>query len=162
MHAVRRFSTPTTLPHMLHPAPTTIIDPTIARGVLEAVQPDAFGRPGFITVSFPNTSYQTHFRPTAAIKAEIGKRILGIIRVTSRRVDTVDTGGKYIEPVFGRPRRVQGRVIAADEAARTVIVDAGMPIHLALNDARQRASDFAPGDLVSCDVLEGATFTPTA
>lgn len=147
---------------MLHPAPTTVIDPSIARGVLEAVAPDSPGHPGFITISFPNTSYQMHLRPTAAVQAEIGKRILGIIRVTARRVDIVDTGGKYVEPLFGRPRRVQGRVVSTDDATRTVIVDAGAPIHLTLNDSRQRAGDFAQGDLVSCDVLDGATFTPVA
>lgn len=145
---------------MLHPAPTTVIDPSIARGVLEAVQPESPGHPGFITISFPNTSYQMHLRPTAAIRAEIGKRILGVIRVTARRVDVVDTGGKYVEPVYGRPRRVQGRVLSIDNSARTIVVDASAPIHLALNDARQQASDFTQGDLVSCDVLDGATFTP--
>ncbi len=146
-------ATPDTLPPMLHPAPTTPIDPAIARGILESVQKT------HIVISFPNTSYQMHLATPAPVRAEVGKRILGTIRVDARRIDAVDTGGKYVEPVFGRPRRVQGRVLLLNPSARTLIVDAGMPIHLHLLDDRQRPGDFAPGDLVSCDVREGATFT---
>ena len=139
---------------MLHPAPTTPIDPATARGVLESIHP------GHIVVSFPNTSYQMHLATGLPVRAEIGKRILGAIRVDARRVDLVDTGGKYVEPVYGRPRRVQGRVLATNDSSRLLLVDAGMPIHLHLLDTRQRPGDFAPGDLVSCDVRDGATFTP--
>jgi hypothetical protein len=144
---------------MIHPAPTNQIDPTIARGVLESVEPGSGSTPSHVIIEFPNTSYRTHLVPTRPIKGDLGKRILGVIRVDARRVDTVDTGGKYIEPVFGRPRRVQGRVIAHNDSTRTIVVDAGMPIHLHLLDDRQRPHDFAQGDLVSCDVKDGATFT---
>lgn len=138
---------------MIHPAPTTKIDPAIARGVLEGVEP------AHIVVSFANTSYQMHLIPTRPVKGEIGKRITGVIRVDARRVDVVDTGGKYVEPVFGRPRRVQGRVLATSDSPRTIVVDAGMPVHLCPLDERQRPTDFLPGALVSCDVLDGARFT---
>jgi hypothetical protein len=39
-------------------------------------------------------------------------------------------------------------------------VDAGVPIHLTPTDARQAADQFTPGQLVSCDVMDGAAFTP--
>jgi len=143
---------------MLYPAPTTKIDAALARGVLESVP--AGGRDsGHVVISFPNTNYQTHLVLAAPITGEIGKRILGTISVDARRVDAVDTGGKYIEPVYGRPRRVQGRVISHNDSARTLVVDAGIPIHLHLLDERQRPSGFPDGELVSCDVLDGATFT---
>lgn len=145
---------------MIHPAPTSKIDPTLARGVLESVSERTKTDPGHIVVSFPNTSYETHLRPTAEITAEIGKRIIGTIRVEARRLDVVDTGGKYIEPVYGQPRRIQGRVIAIVPETNSVVADCGMPVHLHLTDARQKASDFAQGDLVTCDVRDGATFTP--
>jgi hypothetical protein len=80
--------------------------------------------------------------------------------VQARRVDIVETGGKYVEPVYGRPRRVQGRVITTDPARRIIVVDAGMAIHLTLTDARQSPAQFNQGELVSCDVLDGATFKP--
>ena len=138
---------------MLHPAPTTPIDPSLARGVLESTHT------GHIVVSFPDTSYQMHLLVPLQVRSEIGKRIIGTIRVDARRIDIVDTGGKYVEPLLGRPRRVQGRVVACNAGTRTLVVDAGMPIHLHLLDQRQSTADFVPGDLVSCDVRDGATFT---
>jgi hypothetical protein len=142
---------------MITPAPTTRIDPSQARGeLLEIVAPTAT-RAGYIKLAFPNTSYQMHLIPAGAITAQVGKRILGTIRAKARRIDTVGTGGRYVEPVYGHPRRVQGSVIAIDGGA--VVVDATVPIHCTPTDARQKASDFQPGQFVSFDVLDGATFT---
>ncbi|CAG0991025.1 hypothetical protein PHYC_02298 [Phycisphaerales bacterium] len=143
---------------MITPAPTTKIDPAIVRGILSEIVPPTATKPGYIKVSVPNTSYELHLRPTAEIATPLGKRILGVIRVEARRIDATGTGGKFVEPVFGRPRRVQGTVIRAEGGA--VVVDAGVPIHLVPTDARQRPEQFQLGQMVGCDVLDGATFTP--
>lgn len=145
---------------MLHPAPTTPIAPTLARGTLAESHPATATRPAMVVIEFPNTNYELHLLPAAAITTQLGKRIVGEIHVAARRVDVVETGGKYVEPVIGRPRRVQGRVVAIDAATNTITVDAGMAVHLKLTDTRQQAEQFALGSLVSCDVLDGATFTP--
>jgi len=145
---------------MLHPAPTTKIDPTIARGVLESMHPVGGGKPAGVVISFPNTNYQIHLVAQGQVGGEVGKKIIGTIRVDARRVDEVDTGGKYIEPVYGRPRRVQGRVIWFNDGTRTLVVDAGVPVHLRMTDERQTPTDFPVWTLVSCDVRDGATFTP--
>jgi len=142
---------------MLQPAPTTRIDPKLARGRLEAVVQATASKPTHARVVFPNTSYNLHLLPTSPIKAEPGDRIAGRIAARARRVDVLPSGGKYIEPVIGRPRRVQGRVIAHEGGA--LVVDAGVPIHCTLTDQRQGAADFPVGEMVSFDVLEGATFT---
>lgn len=142
---------------MIYPAPTSKIDPTLARGLLEAIVEPAAARPGHIVISLPNTSYQMHLLPTSPITAEIGKRIVGTVRAKARRIDTVLTGGRYVEPVFGRPRRIQGSVIAI--AGDAVVVDAAVPVHVTPTDPRQKASDFAVGQFVSFDALDGATFT---
>lgn len=147
---------------MLYPAPTTKIDPSLARGVLEAVVAPTATKPGHVVISFPNTSYQMHLLPTRPVSGEVGKRIIGIVRATARRVDAVSTGGKYVEPVFGHPRRVQGRVVGHDDGARVLIVDAAVPMHCTLSDQRQTPSDFPIGELVSFDALDGSTFTQTA
>ncbi len=144
---------------MLHPAPTTKIAPTLARGELQAIIAPTVTRPGYIVIEFPNSSYQMHLIPKGPITTPIGKRIIGTIRATARRIDLVETGGKYVEPVFGHPRRVQGSVIGADHRSRVLVVDAGMPIHCTMTDARQDPSQFAPGDMVSFDVMDGATFS---
>jgi hypothetical protein len=142
---------------MIHPAPTNKIDSALARGTLAAGSPG----PGLIVVEFPNTNYHMHLIAGSDVPSIIGGRLIGIVRVDARRVDVVNTGGKYIEPVIGRPRRVQGRVVSWDDASRTLVVDAGVPIHLELQDDRQTPSEFEKGTLVSCDVLDGATFTPS-
>lgn len=81
---------------------------------------------------------------------------MGTIHAKAKRIDVVDTGGRYVEPVFGRPRRVQGTVIAAE--GEELVVNAGVPIHCRPTDPRQKPSDFEVGDLVSFDVMEGAEF----
>jgi hypothetical protein len=148
---------------MIHPAPTSKIDPAIARGVLEEIHPATATRPACVVVSFPNTNYQMYLVPTTdplALQTHLHKRILGTIRLDARRVDVVDTGGRYLEPVLGRPRRVQGSVISIDRTHNALVIDAGAPIHAGLTDERQNAADFKPGDLVSFDAMDGATFTP--
>lgn len=157
---------------MIHPAPTTPLAPGLARGVhVESVAATAT-RPAHVRLSFANTSYVLHLLPVGPVKAKPGEKVLGTIRARARRVDVVPSGGKYVEPVIGRPRRVQGRVVGrlagngagagVGDGQGTIIVDAGVPMHCTLTDARQHAEDFAVGDLVSFDVLDGASFTPKA
>lgn len=140
---------------MIHPAPTTKVEPGIARGVFEGVP-----MPGMIAIGFPNTSYQTHLRCESPIAAQVGDRIVGVIRCQARRVDVVGAGGKYLEPVIGRPRRVQGRVMDAPTREGCIVIDAGAPLHCELTDPRQRPGDFAPGVMVTFDVPDGASFQP--
>lgn len=147
---------------MIHPAPTSKIDPTLARGTLLGATPATATRPAHVTITFPNTSYEMHLLPGGPVAAPVGKRIIGTIRAKARRVDKVQTGGRYVEPVYGRPRRVQGSVIATNEGAKTIVVDAGIPIECSLTDERQKTGQFTVGDFVSFDVLDGATFIESA
>lgn len=140
---------------MIEPAPTTKIDPTLARAILIE---DAPAGGGIVKLGFSNTSYQTYLVADGPTGVTPGKRVVGVIAARAKRIDRVKTGGRYIEPTWGRPRRVQGRVIGVVDGR--VVVHAGMPIHCAPTDSRQQASDFAHGDFVSFDVLDGATFTP--
>ena len=142
---------------MITPSPTTKIDAGLARGTLGANVGATATKPAYIKFAVPNTSYEMHLIPSAPVAVAPGKRLIGVIGVKARRIDVVDTGGQFLEPVFGRPRRVQGTVIRAENGA--VVVDAGVPIHITPTDARQRAEQFTPGQLVSCDVLDGATFS---
>jgi len=143
---------------MITPSPTSKLQPGQARGILEAIVAETATRPGHIVLGVPDTSYQLHLLPTAAVGTAVGGRLVGTIRATARRIDAVGTGGGYVEPVAGRPRRVQGRVLSVDGGV--VVVDAGVPIHCTPTDPRQAAASFEAGQLVSMDVLDGATFTP--
>ncbi len=131
----------------------------MARGVFEGAVPATATKPAMVTLTFLNTNYEMHLAPSGPIATPRGKRIIGFIRAKARRVDVVDTGGRYVEPVIGRPRRVQGSIIAINDGRRSIVVDAGVPIECELMDERQKASDFSVGQFVSFDVMEGATFT---
>lgn len=128
--------------------------PSHARGVLAQTGDDR------IILAVPGTDYQLHLNVLRAPSTPVGKRIVGTIRATARRVDVVNTGGRYIEPVYGRPRRVQGQVTAIDAGAQTITVHAGVPVVCTLSTG-QRADAFKVGDFVSFDVMAGSTFTPT-
>ncbi len=141
---------------MIHPAPTTKIDPKLARGVFAGHFPATATKAAAVKLTFPNTNYEMHLRPSGDVNAEAGDRIIGTISAQARRIDKVGAGGRYVEPVFGRPRRVQGMVIAIEGGA--VVVHAGMPIHCTPTAPGQKAADFAVADFVSFDVLDGAAF----
>ena len=142
---------------MITPSPTTEIEPGLARGTLTEVRESAGVT---ITLSIANSSYGLLLHTASKPSTPIGKRIVGRISVKARRVDPIPAGGVYVEPVTGRPRRVQGRVISISDSAPAITVDAGVPIELVLTAPGQSPRDFQPGMLVSCDVLPGATFEP--
>ncbi len=142
---------------MITPHPNSRIDPTLARGTLGRQIPATATRPAYVAFVVPNTNYELHLRPSTAVSTAPGKRLIGTINARAKRIDIVQTGGQYIEPVMGTPRRVQGTVIAAKDGA--VVVDAGVPVHCTPTDARQSADQFTPGQFVSFDVLD-AGFTP--
>jgi hypothetical protein len=144
---------------MLSPAPTSKVDPKVARGTFLGHESPPAPKKPFVRLTFANTQYDLHLVPVGVVECAPEKRILGTIRAEARRVDNVRTGGRYVEPVIGRPRRVQGTVVAVDAPGNTLVVDAGMPVHLAVTAPGQKATEFSVGSLVSCDVMDGATFT---
>ncbi|MCG3123405.1 MAG: hypothetical protein GIKADHBN_01822 [Phycisphaerales bacterium] len=147
---------------MIEPAPTTPLAPHLARGTLIEVVPDSATRPGHIVLRIPNTSYQLHLVPATGFATPVGTRIIGTIHARAKRVDTTGTGGRFIEPVYGRPRRIQGFVVGTDPAANTITVDTGVPVICTLTDQRQHPSQFSEGQFVGFDVMDGATFEPQA
>ncbi len=139
---------------MIAPHPTSKIDPTLARGTLLEVVAATPMKAGYVKFGVPNTSYELHLVPIGPVTAKVGKRMLGIIKAQARRIDITQTGGQFVEPVFGRPRRVQGTIVAIKDGA--IVVDAGVPIHCTPTDARQKAEQFEVGQFVGFDVLDGA------
>lgn len=130
-------------------------DRSIATGVVREASEDR------IVLSIPGTDYLLHLAPTKPVTTPMGKRVRGTIRCQAKRIDAIKTGGRYIEPVEGRPRRVQGRVLSVNDIDDSIVVSAGAPV-ICRTDERQKASQFRVGQMVSMDVLAGATFTPAA
>jgi len=140
---------------MIDPASTVAppSDPSVARGVL------CENTDGKIVLSFAGTDYRLHLVTKGGVNAPVGSKVEGRIVAQARRIDVIKSGGRYVEPVEGRPRRVQGRVIGIDESAECVIVSAGVPICCKTN-GRQKATDFKADQMVTMDVLPGAFFKP--
>lgn len=115
---------------------------------------------GKIVLGLPGADYKMHLVLEIDLPAEIGDTVTGTIHATARRVDVIPGGGRYIEPVFGRPRRVQGRIVGGHVPSRTLYVSAAAPMICTLSDARQQAGQFSVGQLVSFDVEPGAVFKP--
>lgn len=145
--------------------------PEIVRGLLTDIVSATATKPGYVVLGLLLSNYQLHLRvPTGeeSLRARLGKRVAGVIRCEARRVDRVGTGGRYVEPVIGRPRRVQGTVLGVIAGENSLILNAGgaagvdglpLPVVVKLTDARQKADQFAIGSLVSMDVMDGATLT---
>ncbi len=117
---------------------------------------------GRVVLLLPASDYRITLAVDAAPTTQVGKRIRGLVRAQARRIDVVTTGGRFIEPIYGRPRRIQGTILAVDPAADTVTIaphDA-FPVVCRTNEA-QRAAQFKPGQFVACDLAPTTSFTPT-
>jgi hypothetical protein len=141
---------------MLHPAPTNKIDPKLARGTLVETIDETATKPAFAVISFHNSHYKTHLEPVGDITAMPGKTITGTIRAKAKRIDVCTSGGRFIDPVMGRPRRVQGSIIAIDDGC--IVVSAGIPIYCQPVAPGQTADDFEVGQFVCFSVERGASF----
>lgn len=140
---------------MIDPA-STVAQPT-DRAVVRAVIHERSD--GAVVLGIPGSDYRLRLLVEKPLTTPVGEKIEGRIRAQARRMDKISAGGRYVEPVEGRPRRVQGRIVQIDEAQRAVVVSAGVPITCRLNDI-QKPGDFQIDDTVTMDVLPGATFTP--
>src|SRR5215211_5439159 len=101
------------------------------------------------------TNYELHLLcPRYA--GPVNKPVRGTIRVTARKLWTVPSGGNWVQPIFGPPRIIQGRVRAL--AATHLVVQAGMPIRVDLPDD-DIVYDLANGS-ISVGVMVNVTALP--
>ena len=84
-----------------------------------------------------------------------------VIQMNARKVWTVPSGGNFIEPIFGKPRTIQGRVKAIE--GQTLVIQAGLPIHVTLPtaDSAVDLNDGAVrvGHLINAMIMPGATYS---
>ncbi|MGB0768972.1 MAG: hypothetical protein ACPGYV_14840 [Phycisphaeraceae bacterium] len=134
-------------------APSSPTVPPIVTGVVDEVADD------YLQLRVPSTDYRLRLVAGEGLSARVGDKLDAIIRAQALRIDVIPAGGRYIEPVHGRPRRIQGRVIGGNVANNEVYVKAG-PSVVVTPMAPQRAGDFSIGQMVSFDVRRGATVEP--
>lgn len=146
---------------MLHPAPTTKIDPTLARGTILNVLDADDRHPARVVMGFPNSDYQIEF----VIKGEVepvrelmGEMVLARLFVEAKRLDTPKAGGRRFEPCIGRPTRLLGTVVGADPISNVLVINASQPIALKITAPGQQAQELATADFIVCDVKPGAWF----
>jgi hypothetical protein len=146
---------------MIDPAPTTKLDPTLARGTVVEVLDATDSSPAKVVLSFPNNSYKGSFDTAddlAVLRAKIGEIVIGRISAKARKMVRPLAGGRKIDPCFGTPQRVMGTVIGVDPVAKVLVMDTGAPMIVELTALDQRASDFADAEFLACDVLPGTSF----
>ena len=111
-----------------------------------------------ISLKVPGTNYCNSFvlkgdSPTA------GSRIRGTIHAPAWKLDIVELGGNYVEPLFGRPRRMQGTILSVNPASNELTVQVGYEVTVRLPE-KYRAADYHVGDRVGWDNIDIPTFEP--
>ncbi len=146
---------------MLHPAPTTRIDPTLARGTVLGLIPATDREPSYVVMGFPNTSYRLKLRTSGddeVLGHHLGELVLGRMFAKARRIDETSAGGRCFDPCMGAPTRIMGTLVAIDPKANVVVVDAGAPIVLSLTAPGQHATELAHAEFLVCNIKPGAAF----
>lgn len=106
------------------------------------------------------TSYELHVSPAGgAYNGPVDTPVFATIRVNARKVYSVPSGGNFVQPIFGQPRVIQGRVKHIE--GNQVVIHAGVAIHVTL-PAEDSAIDLANGgiavgQMINVIALPGAT-----
>lgn len=142
---------------------TTTVNDT-ARVQIEEVTPASGTAPAKVRVSVPSYAYRVDMvldGDTAALAAKVGKKVNGTVRGKALRAWQATAGGCFIEPVWGAPRIVQGRVLAVDVDANAVLLDLVFPAWISIEPS-QSAGSWQTGDMLNFYVESGMRFTPKA
>lgn len=117
-----------------------------------------------LRVSVPGTSYVLTFDAgdgAAALRGLAGRVVQGRVEAQALRLHRAGGGGRFVEPLIGAPRIIQGLVRAIDQQGRRLLVETAVPMWLTLAEG-DRPEEFAEGDLVNCYVASGARWTAVA
>lgn len=109
------------------------------------------------------TNYELHLAVDEVYSGPVNKPILGVVRVTARKVYTVPSGGNFIAPIFGPPRTLQGRVLHLEE--KGMVIQAGLPVVVDLPTAESAIDldngQITVGTMVNVVAMPGARFSAT-
>ena len=125
---------------------------SIARGMVTSAGE------GTVVLAKPQTDYALELVVENGAALDVGSFARGEIRVRAAHMHRIKSGGRYIEPVAGPPRRVSGRVLEVDFHANVLVIDAGPFPVVCTPNGLQKATDFAPDQMVTMGVKPGATF----
>ncbi|HEY4328522.1 MAG TPA: hypothetical protein VGN88_02205 [Phycisphaerae bacterium] len=112
---------------------------------------------GIVTLAVPGFNYRNSFVLAGGAPVTAGMRVRGKIHAPAWKVDRVELGGNYVEPLFGRPRRMQGTILAVDAAKNELTVQVGYEATVKLPE-KYKASDYKVGERVGWDNIEVPAF----
>ena len=142
----------------LSSVPTKAAAPDVSTLVLHAIRDG-----GELELGVPNTEYRLHLAcegdPARLAPHPASRRVRGTIHGRALKLSKAAGGGKFIEPLWGHPRIVQGAVLAADAAGNRLLVDLAVPAWLTLEEG-QSTAEFPRGTLVNMYLASGMTFRP--
>ena len=76
-----------------------------------------------------------------------------VIHAPAWKVDRVELGGNYVEPLYGRPRRMQGTILAVNAGTNELTVQVGYEATVKMPE-KYKAADYKPGERVGWDNIE--------
>ena len=112
---------------------------------------------GKLVIGLPGTDYRLHLVPTIdarEITTPPGKRIKGEIMAQALKVHRARAGGRFIEPVWGEPRIVQGTVLTVEP--HRVLVDVSVPMWVEMTNG-QTPEKLEPGEMINFYVRSGTS-----
>ena len=111
---------------------------------------------GLITLKTPNANYRNTFK-FVGTAPQIGTRIVGEVYADARKAESVSLGGNYVEPLFGRPRHMQGMVLNHQPSNNALRVLVGYEVTVKLPDD-QSPAQFPIGSHVGWDNADWPEF----
>lgn len=112
---------------------------------------------GTVTLRVAGMNYQNTFLVKGEEGLQVGQRVRGRIYAPAWKVDRVGMGGNYVEPLMGRPRRMQGTILSVDTVANELTVRVGYEVTVRLPE-KYRAGDFEVGERVGWDNVDVPVF----
>lgn len=125
---------------------------TAAKGKVIAVHAD------HVVFQPAGTNYELHLKINN-YTGKVGVPVDCVIRANARKIYSVPSGGNFVQPIFGPPKIIQGRVRAIEGS--TLIIHAGAAFHITLpaspDAIDMNSGDIAEGSMVNVVALPGAT-----
>jgi hypothetical protein len=116
---------------------------------------------GLVTLAVPHSNYKNSFQLAGGSLPAPGQKVKGTIHAPAWKAEAVELGGNYVEPLYGRPRRMQGTILSVNAAANELTVQVGYEVTVKLPE-KYKAADYQVGSRIGWDNVEIPTFTPEA
>lgn len=114
---------------------------------------------GIIVFSPTGTNYEMHL-VCPSFAGPLNTPIKGIVRLAPKKIWTVPSGGLFVNPIFGPPKTVQGRIRSIDEEQMILHAGGEFVVELPSDDKLYDLANGAlrVGAMANVTAKPGATF----